>query len=254
MTVLCLGYFWIDHGMLNTKDSKWRAQAVTVLLIWINVDAGLMFGTYIWVIVKHNVLAFFKRVWRKMCKPCVLPNAHPPKQRARIISKLVLRSIGVHQGMVRHSKALERLKNCVPETEFKLFEAYEKQIKEMRLRFHATQAGLPLPGCEMITLVSRVLIAKLRPRKTEIDNKPNENNDTIESLIDGIVSHCNSHEVQRPPAYDASLQQAVNLTALTLRRVFRNKKTPLRHRFPGTAKYGAFMSTYSSLTCSSACT
>ena len=49
MTVLCLAYFWIDEGMHESKAEKaWKANVVTVLLLWINLDAALMFSVYIY--------------------------------------------------------------------------------------------------------------------------------------------------------------------------------------------------------------
>ena len=66
MTVLCLAYFWIDEGMHESKAEKaWKANVVTVLLLWINLDAALMFSVYIYTHVLHSPtnLALHTAVW-----------------------------------------------------------------------------------------------------------------------------------------------------------------------------------------------
>ena len=58
--MLCLSYFWIDNGMHESEaEQAWKATVVTLLLLLINVDAGLMFVIYIWQVSKEGVKAFF---------------------------------------------------------------------------------------------------------------------------------------------------------------------------------------------------
>ena len=41
--MLCLAYFWIDHGMFESDEEKeWKALVVTLCLMLINLDSGVM--------------------------------------------------------------------------------------------------------------------------------------------------------------------------------------------------------------------
>ncbi len=79
MTVLCLAYFWIDEGMHESKAEKaWKTNVVTVLLLWINFDAALMFATYIYTHVLHSPtkLALHTAAWTLIhCATQMLPGS-----------------------------------------------------------------------------------------------------------------------------------------------------------------------------------
>ena len=82
--MLCLSYFWIDNGMDEAPAQKlWKVNTVTLLLMWINLDAAMMFATYMWTASKDDAKAFARRIGRKLCgsERWCLPQKVPKKMR-----------------------------------------------------------------------------------------------------------------------------------------------------------------------------
>ena len=80
--MLCLSFFWIDHGMDESAAEKaWKTTVVSLLLMWINLDAAMMFATYMWTASKDDAKAFARRIGRKLCgsERWCLPHKVPKK-------------------------------------------------------------------------------------------------------------------------------------------------------------------------------
>ena len=183
--MLCLAYFWIDNGMTEDEDSlRWKANVVTVTLLWINLDAACMFLVYVWTVSKRHVIAVFKRLKSLCClcfcrKPLVLPDTresrrvHQGKRVHRGFSLHLLRLTSTDQleatqaqdcidAQALSTAKVDRLKNYVPDKDFELLGSlYKKltedheELKASRARLQSKQGGMPFPGLEILTIIAR---------------------------------------------------------------------------------------------------